>query len=126
MDSTNIKGQWSYKLKFKPKEKSSNSFYGDFWVSMENHALLLVNMRMNPEANINLVNRIIIYQEYDLFFIISYSIYLTTSPKTLTDCRSFPMLTWTVFAFYPQVSFSPVASFHVSLRLLGFHLLVLR
>lgn len=64
MDSTTVKGKWSYKLKFKPKDKSTNSFYGDFWVSMEDHALLLVNMRMNPEVNINLVNRIIIYQEY--------------------------------------------------------------
>jgi hypothetical protein len=64
MDSTTIKGKWSYKLKFKPRDKSTNSFYGDFWVSMEDHALLLVNMRMNPEVNINLVNRIIIYQEY--------------------------------------------------------------
>lgn len=65
MDSTHVKGKWSYKLKFKPKDKTGNTFYGDFWVSMEDHALLLVNMRMNPEANINLVNRIIIYQEYD-------------------------------------------------------------
>ena len=65
MDSTQMKGQWSYKLKFKPKDKSGYSFYGDFWVSMESHALLLVNMRMNPEANVNLVNRIIIFQEYE-------------------------------------------------------------
>lgn len=66
MDSTMIKGKWSYKLKFKPKDKTGNTFYGDFWISMEDHALLIVNMRMNPEANVNLVNRIIIYQEYDL------------------------------------------------------------
>lgn len=65
MDSTTIKGKWSYKLKFKPRDKSTNTFYGDFWVSMEDHALLLVNMRMNPEVNINFVNRIIIYQEYE-------------------------------------------------------------
>ena len=66
MDSTMIKGKWSYKLKFKPKDRASNTFYGDFWVSMDDHALVLVNMRMNPEVNINLVNRILIYQEYDL------------------------------------------------------------
>lgn len=64
MDSTQMKGEWSYKLKFKPKDKTGFSFYGDFWVSMESHALLLVNMRMNPQANVNLVNRIIIFQEY--------------------------------------------------------------
>ena len=65
MDSTKIKGKWSYKLKFKPKDKTGNTFYGDFWVSMDDYALILVNMRMNPEANVNLVNRIIIFQEYD-------------------------------------------------------------
>ncbi len=67
MDSTMVKGKWSYKLKFKPRDKSTNTFYGDFWVSMDDHALLLVNMRMNPGVNINLVNRIIIYQEYDRY-----------------------------------------------------------
>lgn len=65
MDSTQMKGEWSYKLKFKPKDKAGYTFYGDFWVSMESHALLLVNMRMNPQANVNLVNRIIIFQEYN-------------------------------------------------------------
>lgn len=65
LDSTFIKDKWSYKLKFKPKDKTGNTFYGDFWVSMDDYALAIVNMRMNPEANINLVNRIIIYQEYN-------------------------------------------------------------
>lgn len=82
MDSTQVKGQWSYKLKFKPKDKSGNTFYGDFWVSMESHALLLVNMRMNPEANINLVNRIIIYQEYDHY---KEKYWIPTKQKTVID-----------------------------------------
>ena len=63
MDTMMVKGKQSYKLKFKPRDKSTYTFYGDFWVSSEDHAVLLVNMRMNPEININLVNRIIIYQE---------------------------------------------------------------
>ncbi|BDS13348.1 DUF5686 and carboxypeptidase-like regulatory domain-containing protein [Aureispira anguillae] len=82
MDSTQVKGQWSYKLKFKPKDKSGNTFYGDFWVSMENYALLLVNMRMNPEANINLVNRIIIYQEYNPY---NEKYWIPTKQKTVID-----------------------------------------
>lgn len=82
MDSTQVKGQWSYKLKFKPKDKSGNTFYGDFWVSMESHALLLVNMRMNPEANVNLVNRIIIYQEYDHY---QEKYWIPTKQKTVID-----------------------------------------
>lgn len=82
MDSTKIKGKWSYKLKFKPKDKTGNTFYGDFWVSMDDYALLLVNMRMNPEANINLVSRIIIYQEYDPY---SEKYWIPIKQKTVID-----------------------------------------
>ncbi len=82
MDSTKIKGKWSYKLKFIPKDKAGNTFYGDFWVSMEDYALLLVNMRMNPEANVNLVNRIIIYQEYDPY---EEKYWLPVKQKTVID-----------------------------------------
>ena len=39
LDSTFIQNEWSYKLKFKPKRKQENTFYGDFWVSMENYGV---------------------------------------------------------------------------------------
>ncbi|MCP4443682.1 MAG: carboxypeptidase-like regulatory domain-containing protein [Aureispira sp.] len=80
-DSTRLKGHWSYKLKFKPKFKQDNTFYGDFWVSMEDYALEIVNMRMNPEVNINLVNRLIIYQEYDR----QDSLWIPVKQKTIID-----------------------------------------
>jgi len=82
MDSTMLKGKWSYKLKFKPIDKSTNTFYGDFWVSMDDYALLLVNMRMNPEVNINLVNRILIYQEYQR---IDDTYWIPNKQKTVVD-----------------------------------------
>lgn len=82
MDSTQIKGRWSYKLKFKPKDKAGYTFYGDFWVSMDEYALLLVNMRMNPQANVNLVNRIIIFQEYDSY---EEKYWLPSKQKTVID-----------------------------------------
>ncbi|MCH2023798.1 MAG: DUF5686 and carboxypeptidase regulatory-like domain-containing protein [Saprospiraceae bacterium] len=82
MDSTWVKGKWSYKLKFKPKDKAGNTFYGDFWVSMDDYALILVNMRMNPEANVNLVNRIIIYQEYDF---LEEQLWIPLKQKTVID-----------------------------------------
>jgi Family of unknown function (DUF5686) len=63
-DSTFIKGVWSYKLKFKPRRRQENTFFGDFWVSMEDYAVQIVNMRMSQDVNINLVNRIIIYAEF--------------------------------------------------------------
>ncbi len=82
MDSTQIKGRWSYKLKFKPKDKAGYTFYGDFWVAMDEYALLLVNMRMNPQANVNLVNRILIYQEYDSY---NEQYWLPSKQKTVID-----------------------------------------
>ncbi|MBL7791212.1 MAG: carboxypeptidase-like regulatory domain-containing protein, partial [Saprospiraceae bacterium] len=65
IDSTYINGQWSYKLKFKPKRRQETTFYGDFWVADTTFAIQRVNMRMSPDVNINLVRRIIIYQEFD-------------------------------------------------------------
>lgn len=65
IDSAYIDNQWSYKLKFKPKRKQENTFYGDFWVADTTFAIQRVNMRMSPDVNINLVERIIIYAEFD-------------------------------------------------------------
>ena len=65
IDSTTIEGQWSYKLKFKPKRKQDNTFYGDFWVADSSFAIQRVNMRMSKDANINLIERTIIYEEFE-------------------------------------------------------------
>jgi hypothetical protein len=81
LDSTFIQDEWSYKLKFKPKRKQENTFYGDFWVSMENYGVEIVNMRMSPDVNINLVNRVIIYQE----FLKQDSLWLPYKEKTIID-----------------------------------------
>lgn len=85
MDSTTIKGKWSYKLKFKPKRKGESTFFGDFWVSMDDYAIEIVNMRMSPDVNINLVNRIILYAEYDLD---SLGNWLPVKEKTVIDFSS--------------------------------------
>lgn len=66
IDSTYIEGKWSYKLKFKPKRKQEPTFYGDFWVADTTFAIQRLNMRMSPDVNINLVKRIIVYQESQL------------------------------------------------------------
>ena len=64
MDSTAMNGHWSYQLKFKPKRKQEPTFFGDFWVADTAFAVQRVNMRMSPDVNINLVSRIIIYEEF--------------------------------------------------------------
>lgn len=82
MDSTMIKGHWSYKLKFKPKRKQENTFYGDFWVSMEDYSIEILNMRMSSDVNINLVDRILIYQEFEPR---EDSMWLPIKEKTIID-----------------------------------------
>jgi len=66
LDSAYINGQWCHKLKFKPKRKQENTFYGDFWVADSSFAVQRVQMRMSPDVNINLVRRIIITEEVEL------------------------------------------------------------
>lgn len=65
MDSAQVKGTWSYKIKFKPRRKAETTFYGDFWIAEGDWALLLLNMRMSPDVNINLVERVIVYADYE-------------------------------------------------------------
>lgn len=65
IDSTFFNGKWSYQLKFKPKRKQEPTFYGDFWVADTSFAIQRINMRMSQDVNINLVKRIIIYQEFE-------------------------------------------------------------
>ncbi|MGB1216320.1 MAG: DUF5686 family protein [Saprospiraceae bacterium] len=64
-DSTFIEDQWAYKLKFKPKRKQENTFFGTFWVMDSTFAVQRLDMRMSKDVNINLVSRIIIFQEFD-------------------------------------------------------------
>ncbi len=65
LDSAKMDGQKSYKIKFKPKRKQETTFYGDFWIADTSFAVVNVNMRMSDEVNINFVNRIIIYQDFE-------------------------------------------------------------
>ena len=81
LDSAMVNGQWSYKLKFKPRRKQENTFYGDFWVADSTFAIQRLNMRMSPEVNINLVKRIIIYQEYEL----TENLWLPVKQKMIVD-----------------------------------------
>ncbi len=64
-DSTFIEDQWAYKLKFKPKRKQENTFFGTFWVIDSTYAIQRLDMRMSKDVNINLVSRIIVFQEFD-------------------------------------------------------------
>ncbi|MEM1319177.1 MAG: DUF5686 family protein [Bacteroidota bacterium] len=82
IDSAFIEDQWSYKLKFKPKRKQENTFYGDFWVADSIFAVQRLNMRMSEGANINLVQRTVIYQEFGLH---DNTYWLPTKQKMMID-----------------------------------------
>lgn len=64
LDSVLVDGRQQYKLKFKPRRRQENTFFGDFWVEDSSWAIVRVNMRLSPDANVNLVNRIVVYQDF--------------------------------------------------------------
>ncbi len=65
-DSTFIENKWCYNLRFKPKRKQENTFYGDFWVADSSFAVVKLNMWMSKDVNINFIDRVIIFEEYQL------------------------------------------------------------
>ncbi len=64
IDSTFINDKWSYQIKFEPKRKQENTFFGEFWVADTSFAIVRLNMRKTPEVNLNLVDRVLIFEEY--------------------------------------------------------------
>ena len=65
-DSTVVAdGAKKYTIRFKPRRKQENTFYGDFIVEDSSFAIEKVNARMSPDVNINLINRIILFQSFE-------------------------------------------------------------
>ncbi len=58
-------GAKKYTIRFKPRRKQENTFYGDFVVEDSSFAIEKANMRMSPDVNINLINRIILFQSFE-------------------------------------------------------------
>lgn len=52
-------------VQFYPKRESENCFAGDFWVADSVFALQRISMDVSKNANINLVNRVSLYQEFE-------------------------------------------------------------
>lgn len=66
VDSGYIDNKWSYQITFKPKLKQDNAFIGDFWVADTSFAVQRISMELlAKEANINFVNKLSIFQEFD-------------------------------------------------------------
>ncbi len=58
-------GAKKYTIRFKPRRKQENTFYGDFVVEDSSFAIEKINARMSPDVNINLTNRIILFQSFE-------------------------------------------------------------
>jgi hypothetical protein len=85
MDSTYIDNVFCRKLKFKPKRRQENTFFGYFWVADSTFAIQRVDMQMGADVNINLVNRVLIYQEFS--YQDKQQIWLPQRQKTVLDFR---------------------------------------
>ncbi len=66
IDSTFIDNKWCYNVMFKPRRKQELAFTGNFWVNDTSYAIKKLEMRMAGDANINFINDMVIYQEFDL------------------------------------------------------------
>ena len=64
VDTQFIDNHQCFHVTFKPKRKSENVFFGDFWVSDTSFAIQKMNMQVSRDANINFVNRISLVQEF--------------------------------------------------------------
>jgi hypothetical protein len=65
LDSAKRNGHKCYRIKFKPRRKQERTFSGEFWVADTSFAIQSLNMRINPEANINFVSDL--FAEYEYF-----------------------------------------------------------
>jgi hypothetical protein len=65
IDSAFLDGKWCYNVMFKPRRKQEYAFTGNFWVNDTSFALKKVEMRMVDDANINLINDLVISEEFE-------------------------------------------------------------
>ncbi len=53
LDSADRMGHKCFHISFKPRRKQERTFTGEFWVADSAFAVTELNMRLNPEANVN-------------------------------------------------------------------------
>jgi hypothetical protein len=63
LDSAIRDGHKCYNISFKPRRKQERTFIGDFWVADSCFAIRSMNMRINPQANLNFITDM--YAEYN-------------------------------------------------------------
>ncbi len=63
VDSVRVGQDWCYKITVAPKRSHDLAFQGTVWITMESYALRRVDLAANPDANINFVSDLRIFQD---------------------------------------------------------------
>ncbi len=66
IDSGFIDNQWCYHLMFKPRRNQELTYTGNIWIHDTTFGVVKVDMRVSKDANINIINEIVINQEFKL------------------------------------------------------------
>jgi len=64
-DTQYIKGQMVFHLLFSPLNEGENTFIGDAWIDANTWALHKITLNISKTADVNFVNRLNIYQEFE-------------------------------------------------------------
>ena len=64
-DTQYVKGFPVIQVQFKPKRKGENCFYGSCWIVDSNYSLQRITLNVPQEANVNFIDKISIFQEYN-------------------------------------------------------------
>ncbi len=66
LDSGFINNRWCYHIKFKPRRTQELTYTGNIWISDTTFGVVKVDMRVVKDANINIINEIVVNQEFNL------------------------------------------------------------
>ncbi len=84
-DTQILNGQKIFHFTFNPKRPGQNTFQGDAWVISKTYQIQKISMYVGKEANINFIDRLSIFQEFQA---VNDSIYFLTRDKFFTDFRT--------------------------------------
>lgn len=65
-DSGFIDGVYCYQMTFAPKTKNAFTFAGDMWIADSSYALKQVSMEASSHVNINFIDKMSFFQQFDL------------------------------------------------------------
>lgn len=95
-DSSFIDHDWCYKLSFKPRRSQELTFTGTLWITDSTYALKKADIRLVGDANVNLINEIVINQDFQR---VDSTHFLLASEELVADLNITENSKWTI-GFY--------------------------